>query len=184
MDSETDEQIVERVQAGEHNSFGLLIDRYEPKLQRYARRFLAVDEDVEDQVQEVFIKTYTNIQSFDITKRFSPWIYRIAHNTFVNELRRHKKTSYSLFDLDTFLPFVATSETADSDSIQNELAGELESFLDKIDEKYRAPLVLYFYEQLSYQEISEVLRIPAMTVGVRLTRGKEKLKKLYEINNK
>jgi len=184
MDTETDENIVGRIQSGDHDLFGLLIDRYELKLERYARRFLSSDEDIQDQIQEVFIKTYTNIQSFDTNKRFSPWIYRIAHNTFVNELRRKQNSGRSFLDIDTILPYLVSSDTSDGDVLQKELAEELEHSLDEVPGKYREPLILFYYEQLSYQEIAEVLHIPVMTVGVRLKRGREQLKKLYEANKK
>src|SRR6185369_748076 len=67
--------------------FGLLVERYEGKLLRYGRKFINSQEDIEDIVQDVFISAYQNIQSFDSSLRFSPWIYRIAHNAFVNALK-------------------------------------------------------------------------------------------------
>jgi RNA polymerase sigma-70 factor (ECF subfamily) len=82
----TDEQIAVRVQSGEQELFGALMERYEPKLSRYGRKFLASPDNIDDIVQDVFISAYQNIQSFDLTRRFSPWIYRIAHNAYVNAL--------------------------------------------------------------------------------------------------
>ena len=74
------------------------MDRYQAKLLRYGRRFLAQDDHIVDVVQDVFIKTYENIQSFDATRKFSPWIYRIAHNAFVNEIRQKKaRTAHSIW---------------------------------------------------------------------------------------
>ena len=74
----TDEEIALRVQRGDADAYGTLIERYQAKLMRYARKFLVDSEDATDIVQDIFIKTYENIQSFDATRRFSPWIYRIA----------------------------------------------------------------------------------------------------------
>ncbi len=178
--TDTDEVIAGRVQAGDADAFGDLIVRYEEKLRRYGRRFLSNPQDIEDLVQDVMIKTYTNIQSFNTELRFSPWIYRIAHNTFVNALKKQSRLGYNIFDVDTFLPQLHASETADGAAIAAELGEEMEQYLNQLDPKYREPLVLFFYEELTYQEISDVLRIPVTTVGVRINRAKEKIRKLYE----
>ncbi len=82
----SDEQLAVLVQNGDKEKFGVLMERYQGKLFRYGKKFLSNEDNIEDVVQDVFIKTYQNIQSFDSTQRFSPWIYRIAHNTYVNAL--------------------------------------------------------------------------------------------------
>ena len=97
----TDEEIAKSVQEGETDLFGILIERYEAKMLRYARKFLFDYEDAQDAMQNVFAKTYVNIQSFDTDKRFSSWLYRIAHNEFINTIRKKKKEPVSLFNLDT-----------------------------------------------------------------------------------
>lgn len=176
----TDEAIVQAVVAGDYDAFGLIIDRYEARLKRYASRFLSSPDDRDDQVQDVFIKAFMNIKSFDIQKRFSPWIYRIAHNTFVNEIRRRSYNPLYYFDADTFFPQFIAPETADGATLARELGDNVESALVKMPEKYRAPLTLFFYESFTYQEIAEVLHIPISTVGVRINRGKQQLKKILE----
>jgi RNA polymerase sigma-70 factor (ECF subfamily) len=162
--------------------FGVLIERYEAKLKRYARKFLSRPDDIEDLVQDVFIKSYTNIQSFDASQKFSPWVYRIAHNIFVNELRRKERSGYGIFDIDTLLPQLASTNTADEQALSTELQEEMENLLERLPPKYREVLVLFYYQELSYQEISEVLEIPKTTVGVRITRGRVKLQSFYQPN--
>ena len=181
MVEKSDEQIVALVQAGDAEAYGEIMTRYENKLKRYAWRFLNTREEIDDLVQDVFIKTYTNIKSFNTSLRFSPWIYRIAHNTFVNELKR-KKHIFNFFDSDTILPLLASKETADADTMDNEINEELEIFVEKLPPKYREVIVLHYFESLSYQEISEVLHIPVTTVGVRMTRGRNKLKGYYQLS--
>ena len=88
---DTDEYIAGQVQTGNVQSFGTLVERYEEKLRRYARRFLFGYTDAEDLVQDVFVKSYTNIQSFDTSRSFSSWIYRIAHNEFINAIKKKGK---------------------------------------------------------------------------------------------
>jgi RNA polymerase sigma-70 factor (ECF subfamily) len=173
-----DEEIAAAVQNGDIEAFGALMERYEPKMARYARKFFANKEDIKDIVQDVFIKAYTNIQSFDAARKFSPWIYRVAHNEFVNALKKKSRSSMLSFDLDIVFPHPVASETAESEFNKQELQEMLDHFLAEIDEKYREPLVLYYFEDFDYKEIAEILQIPISTVGIRLQRGKAILKKL------
>jgi RNA polymerase sigma factor (sigma-70 family) len=178
MTEETDESITLRVQAGDADAFGELISRYQAKLMRYARKFLPDPDDATDIVQDIFIKAYENIRSFDATRRFSPWIYRIAHNEFVNALKkRHASRTIFTFDIDTLFPHLAAADTADSAALERDMRRTLENHLEKLDAKYREPLILYYLEAMDYKEISEILQIPVSTVGVRLARARAMLKK-------
>jgi RNA polymerase sigma-70 factor (ECF subfamily) len=167
----TDEEIAKTVQLGDAEAFGKLIERYEAKMTRYARRFLFIGDDSKDVVQDIFIKAYMNMKSFDATRRFSPWLYRIAHNELVNAMKKRTRSPVFSFDFDTLLPHPTAKETADEQTNQNEIRKLLESSLDKLDAKYKDPLVLYYLEELDYKEIAEVLQIPIATVGVRLKRA-------------
>lgn len=174
----SDEDIVKMVQAGKVVHFGRLVERYEAKMLRYGRKFLFGYNDIEDYVQEVFLKAYINIQSFDTSKKFSSWLYRIAHNEFVNALKKKKKEPLPFFNPDTLFPHPVAKENPEEEASRKELAGTLDGCLDKLKPKYREPLVLYYSEGLSYKEIADVLRIPINAVGVRLQRGKKMLKSL------
>jgi RNA polymerase sigma factor (sigma-70 family) len=183
MTEETDEQIAMRVQQGESERFGELIGRYQQKLLRYAGKFLFSAEDGADVVQDVFIKAYENIQSFDPSRRFSPWIYRIAHNEFVNALKKRKASrTIFTFDVDTLVPHLAASDTADSAALERDLRQMLDAHLRELDAKYREPLVLYYLEGMEYREISDILHIPVSTVGVRLARARAMLRRLAGTN--
>lgn len=175
----SDEQIAAAVQKGDLESFGLLVERYEAKMTRYARKFLFNHHDSEDLAQEVFLKAFTNIQSFDAKRKFSSWLYRIAHNEFINAIKKKKNEPLPFFDADALFPHPLSRENPSQDWEQKNLKLILDDCLAKIPAKYREPLVLFYFEELSYREIAEVLRIPASTVGVRLARGKNILKKAY-----
>jgi len=179
MTDETDEAIALRVQAGDGEVFGELIERYQAKLSRYARKFLLDPDDAADIVQDIFIKSYQNIQSFDVSRRFSPWIYRIAHNEFVNALKkRQSRGSVFTIDFDTLFPHLTAPDTADSAAIERDTRASLDRYLDKVSPKYREPLVLYYLEEMDYKEISEILQIPVSTVCLRLARGRASLFKI------
>ncbi len=178
MSEKTDEEIARQVQRGDIESFDLLINRYEEKILRYARKFLSDTEDIRDIVQEVFIKAYVNMKSFDASQRFSPWIYRIAHNEFVNALKKKSRMPMPFFDPDVLFPHPVAEETADSEANRKELKHMLDACLDTLSSKYRELLVLYYFEDMDYKEIAEVLHIPISTVGVRLRRAKALLRKM------
>ncbi len=180
MSLPSDEEIAILVQNGDAHAFGVLVERFEAKMQRYARKFLFGQEDAEDVVQEVFLKAYRNIRGFDSSRSFSAWLYRIAHNEFINAIKKKSRRPLFFFDPDTFFPHPIAKETADQDINDKELKNILDLCLEKIDLKYREPLILFYYEELDYKEISEIMRLPIATVGVRLNRGKKMLRDMYK----
>ena len=98
MPEQTDEQIAQSVQKGNVEAFGALVEKFKPENSlRYAKKFLFDYEDGKDIVQEVFIKAYANIQSFDTARSFSSWIYRIAHNEFINTIKKKGREPLSFF---------------------------------------------------------------------------------------
>ncbi len=180
MDNKTDEELVRLILKNETEAFNILANRYEKKLLRYGRKFLYNYENIEDAVQNVFIKVYVNIKSFDFSKRFSSWIYRIAHNEFINIIKREKKEPLILFEADVIFSFAGKDDFL-KDIKRKEEKKEIEKHLSKLKVKYREPIVLYYFEEKNYQEISDILEIPISTVGIRLKRGRNEIKKLlYE----
>lgn len=184
--AQSDEEVAVLVQKGDKEQFALLMSRYEEKLFRYGRRFLSRPEHIEDIVQDVFMNTYKNIQSFDSTQKFSSWIYRIAHNAFVNELKRNSRNPLSFFDfdLDTLTSHPALNTGHEDPTIleaeQKEMKIMVDRGLEKLPSKYKEIIILHYLEDLSYKEISEILQIPIGTVGIRLKRAKDGLKDAYK----
>ena len=179
FNQESDEEITKLVQSGKTEFFGILVERYEEKIKCYSKRFLSNHQDIEDVVQEIFLKAYENIQSFDPKRKFSSWLYRIAHNELVNALKKKKHFS---FDLDTFLPYLSGDNHLDEGIDFQRMKEVLDQCLEKLEPKYREPIIFFYFENFSYQEISDILQIPVSTVGVRIKRAKEKIKKLINKN--
>lgn len=175
--SDTDEQLASAVQRGDTERFGELVSRYEAKLLRYGRRFLSESADIEDIVQDAFLRAYENIQSYDPGQPFSPWMYRIAHNAFVNRLRKASRSPIALPDFDTLLAHSAYEDPAPRERDQEDMKRLVEEGLQSLSPKYREALILYYLEELPYKEIAEVLQVPVGTVGIRLARAREALKK-------
>lgn len=176
----TDEKIAEFVQQGDSDKFGLLIDRYQEKILRYAKKFLFKAENAEDLVQDVFIKAYTNIENFDVNLNFSSWLYRIAHNHFINAIGKKSRVLW-FFDMDLIFPRICSKDRTDKDILDKELKTILDKSIAGLGVKYREAIVLYYFEELSYKQISEILHIPVSAVGIRINRAKKMLKKIIKI---
>jgi RNA polymerase sigma-70 factor (ECF subfamily) len=180
MTFQTDEACAADVQRGDRNAFGILVERYQEKLLRYGRRFLSGRRDIEDVVQEIFISAYRNIQSFDVSQRFSPWIYRIAHNAFIDTLRKNTRSPLVFVDFDTLTSHATHDESVEQERDQKEMKVMLDHGLDALSPKYREAIILYYLEELSYKEIADVLQVPLGTVSARVKRAKAELKVIYK----
>lgn len=177
FDEMTDEQVAYAAQKGDATAFATLVSRYESRLLRYAKRLLNSQEDAQDVVQESFIKAYRYLNEFDTSKRFSPWIYRIVHNESIN-YGKARKSWLSFVDWDELLPLGGGEIVDDMEAIRQKI--DMEKMLDALDLKYREVLTLYYIEGMEYADIAEVLHIPIATVGVRLRRARQNIKKIYE----
>jgi RNA polymerase sigma-70 factor (ECF subfamily) len=153
--------------------FSCLYQRYEPELLRYILRMSGIDEEeAQDILQESFIKIWRNLNEFDSGLKLSSWIYRIVHNETVSHMR--KKKSFG------------KDKTTDPELYRNILADDPETMQDReerivntleilghLPEKYKEVLVLKFLEKKSYEEISDILRIPLGTVAISINRAKK-----------
>ncbi len=172
---DTDEQLVEKIQRGDKEQFGILVERYEKRLTAYGKKLLYNPNDIEDTVQEIFIKAYQNLLSFDPKRKFSPWIYRIAHNEFINKGKWFSRQLVDYLDFDLLFPHPKTASTPATDLLDLETKKLAETLMENLDPKYKEPLYLNIYENMDYKEIADVLHIPVSTVGVRIMRAKKLL---------
>jgi len=170
----SDEKMVEKIRKNKE-LFRELIKRYEKKLLSYAYYFIGKKDDGADIVQEVFIKAYINLNGFDTKKKFSSWIFRIAHNEAVNFLKKHsRKVRYD----DTKVG--ESHINIEVEIVDEEVKKILSRCLEEIPINYKEAVTLYYFDNLSYKEMSDVLQIPENTVAIRLRRAKIYLKKLCQ----
>jgi RNA polymerase sigma-70 factor (ECF subfamily) len=174
----TDEAIAAAVSV-EKELYGELIDRYEAKLRRYITRLgVRNPDDQLDVLQDIFLKTYRNINGFDSKLKFSSWIYRIAHNEAVSWYRKRnvRPEGHMVGDSEELIRFMAGDvDSADVVFDEKVNAEVINSALLKIDDKYRQVLLLRFFEHKDYEEISDILKIPVGSVGTLIHRGKKQL---------
>lgn len=179
MDSKeqnTDEDLVKMVINGNSEAFGILIDRYDSKLRKYVDYIVYDKAQTEDIVQDTFIKSYENLRGFDLNKKFSNWIYRIAHNTAISELRKRKKIID--IDIEIISELFSTGKSIEKDYERESEIETVKTCLHIMEQKYKEVLILYYLEEKSYEEICEILKIPIGTLSVRLNRARKKLKDL------
>ena len=170
-----DEKIIEIIRTKNNEYYAEIIKRYQSKLLRYATYLVKNEDRAADVVQNAFIKVYINLNSFDSKKKFSSWIYRITHNEAMNIIKKHKKEVVMPEDFDGVSKVDLEKEYG-----RKEMKEMIMECLDNMALKYREPLSLYYLEEKSYVEISDILRLPIGTVGTRINRGKLLMKKLCQ----
>lgn len=179
----SDEQIVIAVLNNDKEVYREIIRRYEHKLSHYLRKFIGDKDDIEDILQVVFIKTYKNLYGFDVSKKFSSWIYRIAHNEAVNYYKKKKAARISLDDIEYKLLDEKVNLNDQADKML--LKSDIEKIISLLDIKHREPLILFYFENKTYEEIGDILRMPESTVGTLIFRGRNLIKEnLREIKEK
>ncbi|HZI89521.1 MAG TPA: sigma-70 family RNA polymerase sigma factor [Candidatus Polarisedimenticolia bacterium] len=166
--------LVDRCLEGDGGAFGQLIDRYQRVLFNVSLRMVGNREDALDITQTVFLKAYQAMGTFDRRHKFFSWIYRIMINETLNHLSKRKRTE----PLDEAFPSEATGP--DEDCSRGRLREEIQGALLELTADYRQVIVLRHYGELSYEEMSGVLRVPEKTVKSRLHTARRLLGDILE----
>jgi len=186
-----DNRLVKLIQSGKVDLFAVIIEKYQGKLFAYLYRLIGNREEAEDLLQNVFIKAFENMQSYDVERKFSSWIYRIAHNEAVNHIKRKSLKRFISWEDITSTKDKLTSnkseDGADNLWLRKEAIDEVDEAINKLPIKYKQVLILRYYSEKSYEEISEILQKPVNTVGTLINRAKKKMaeemEKLNSRNN-
>ena len=182
----SDEKLILRFQEGDINAYNELVKRYKDRLLNFVLRYFNNVEQAEDVVQDTLIKLYTHASYYKNVAKFSTWIFTIAKNNALTELRKNKrKKTDSLWTEDGQIIDINSKEESLDSKVQNEIAiDQLNKFLDEIPENFRMAVVLRDFQELSYEEISKILEIPIGTIKSRINRGRiqlaEKMKHFKE----
>jgi len=175
LSKHSDEEVVEITRTKNKEAYAEIIKRYQEKLMRYAKYLVNDHDKVSDVVQNAFIKAYTNLNGFDVKRKFSSWIYRIVHNEAINLINKYKKEKPFFDNID-----FDSGVNIEKEYTQNEIRKMVRNCLKEMSLLYREPLSLYFLEDKSYNEISDILRIPIGTVGTRINRAKLIMKQICQ----
>lgn len=165
----TDAELIKEIKEGDDTALDILVRRHISAIYTFCLRFTGSAEDAQDATQETFLKAWKNIGRFDTRKSFRTWLYAIARNTATDLLRKRKHIPFSLFDTDD-------SETSVADSLIDEellpdqvfeRTSDAEEIRDAVEElKPRDQLIISmrYEEELPFEDIAKILRIPAATV--------------------
>ncbi|MGB3976735.1 MAG: sigma-70 family RNA polymerase sigma factor [bacterium] len=184
----SDDDLMCRFQDGDESGFLRLLERYQDRILNYIYRMVSDRHLAEDLTQEVFVRIYVNAGRYYPGSRFAPWLYRIASNLAINELRRRKRWRYitinsnpSEEDRNVITDLKDENMIDPEQSVsQIEASEEISRALEKIPEKYRIPLILRELEGYDYAEIAQILDIPHGTVKSRLNRGRSLLESILK----
>jgi RNA polymerase sigma-70 factor (ECF subfamily) len=173
MIEDDDRKLVEDCLSGKTEAFSGILDRYERPVYNLAYRMVGNSEDAVEVTQIVFIKAFENLDTYNSAFRFFTWIYRIAVNESIN-FRKSRKQFETLVDRDLGGSF----ETPETKYVSEELNKSLLDAIGSLKEDYRAVIILRHLQELSYEEISEVLDISTKQVKSRLFTARTQLREL------
>jgi len=175
----TDEQLIERFQQGDVSAFEVIVKRYKDQLLNFVYRFLGNEVEAEDIVQETFLRVYRNRNAYRKVAKFSTWIYTIAGNLAKTELRKRKRRKiFSISDLGYEDKDYEISDVKYSpdERVDDSLIGEIiQREINALSPKFREVIILRDIQELSYEEISKIIKVPIGTVKSRVNRGRLKL---------
>ena len=174
----SDEELVIQIRTKDKERYFELVKRYQDKLMRYATYLIHDEQKAMDTVQESFIKAYVNLNGFDAKKKFGSWIYRIVHNEAMNNAKKFVKEIPLTQNMD-----FKSDEDPEHDFGKKEIVENTQKCLDQMPVLYSEPLALYYLEDKSYEEISDILRIPMGTVATRINRARGIMKTICQKNN-
>lgn len=173
--------LVERCRAGDEEAFEELVLRYQDRVFALVYRMTGDPDRVEDVAQEVFLRAFRALGSFRGGASFYTWLYRIAVNTSLNALRsraKHRETSLEALDgTELGVDHVAGPDEA---AAQHQVVERVKEAIGQLDEQYRVIVYLRDMEEMSYQEIAEVVELPVGTVKSRLFRARQHLKEMLK----
>lgn len=183
----TDQEVVARAREGRETAYRELIGRYERPVFSLIYRLVRDRELAEDLAQETFIKVLNALDRYDPGHKFSSWIFRIAHNTAIDQLRKKEVATLSLDgsphaqDAESIeasqLVAISTEETPEEFTASREVGREIEEAIGQLRPEYRTAILLWHVEGRPYDEIAEIMGLPLGTVKTFIHRARNELRK-------
>ena len=180
----TDEELIRKFQGGDIGAYNQIVYRYKDRLLNFIYRFLNDLDRSEDLVQDTLLKLYTHKDSYKEIAKFSTWLYTIAANLARTELRKIKRrktfsvTELSRDDREFIIP--STDIGPGEENLSQNFEKNVRRALAELPDDFKTIIILRDIQELSYDEISKILKIPLGTVKSRINRGRFKLKDLLK----
>jgi RNA polymerase sigma factor (sigma-70 family) len=182
MSQKPDEYFIKKVIKGESNAFGALVDRYKHMVFTLALKIVKNREDAEEVAQDTFLKSFKALKDFKGDSRFSTWLYKIAYYRSLDYLKKNKRQIET-----TSIDISEEYNRASMDDVLNGLEAKeraeiIKHALQELTGEDAVLITLYYYEDLTMKEISEVMGMPGNTIKVRLFRCRKRLATILEHN--
>ncbi len=178
MNQKTDQDYILEIRSGNVNAYAMLVNNYKDMIFTLALRMVGNREDAEEVAQDTFVKAYKALDSFKGTAKFSTWLYRIVYNTSLDYIKKSKRVIYSEHIDEIHESDIGTMQDALSYLEDKEKKETIEKALLQLPEDERVLLTLFYFEDLSLKEISDIAKISYDNVKIKLHRSR---KKLYHI---
>lgn len=183
-----DAALIKRTLDGDEAAFAELVRRYQAPVARVVYRTLGNSADTEDAVQEVFLRLYTSLARFDLSYPLGPWIFRIANNFCIDQLRRRRRLRYRLWtdlsEAEQQRAMCDLSRNGDFAGLLGQSPEKYESvaagLLENLKPKYRVAFALREVESRSYPDIAAQLGISQLTARVRVSRARAEIRRKFE----
>lgn len=172
--------LVNECLAGKRESYSSIIRSFQDKIFDLCFHFLGTPQDAEDAATEVFIKAYRKLKGYNPQYAFSTWLFKIAVNHCIGLLRRQKREKEYLESEHSNPAKVIEANSPEMIFLKDNQQTALESAVNSLPVKYRTALMLKYQQDLSYQQISEIMEIPVNTVGSLILRGKKELREVLK----
>jgi len=171
---------VEAARRGDKQAFSQLVQAYQRPVYNLTYRMLGNSEEAEDAAQETFLRAYARLSQYDPQMKFSTWVFSIANHHCIDRLRKRRATHISIDDNPVLENLQEETPLPEHQALEQEQSIELQGLINLLEPEYRTPLVLRYWEELSYEEIAEAMGVTVAAVKSRLFRARQQLMALYE----
>ncbi len=172
MTQQQEQEIIAKVRQGDTRAYSILVDKYQNILFSLALRILKNREEAEEMTQEAFIRAYRSLESFRGNSRFSTWLYSIAYNSCLSQVRKNKLSRGMKAGLEPGVEFWGEQENREDEEQRSRC---LEAALKKLPEEDYLLVILHYYDSQRIDEISRITGLGESNVKVRLHRARKKL---------
>ena len=180
MTTNDDQILIDAIRSGDTKAYAQLVNRYKDLVYTLALRMVKHREEAEEVAQDTLVKVFRSLNRFKGDSKFSTWIYRITYNTSLDRLKKNKK-HYNDIEIDDYtFNQLGTIDNALDNLINEEKSKLIRQCIDKLPEDSSSLLTLFYFEELSLDEISKIINIEVNTVKVKLFRARKKLAVILE----
>jgi RNA polymerase sigma-70 factor (ECF subfamily) len=172
-----DNELVVQATEGQTEAFSILVERYRQKVFQTCMGFLHNGDDAEDLTQDIFVKAWHALKSFDGRSAFGTWLYRIAVNKAINQTRKNNLRSFTGIN-DEVTESNHSEENAENSLVQQEQKAQIKWAINKLKSKQKKAFVLFYYQELSINEVAEVLNLSQKATESLVFRARKNLQKL------